>query len=265
MPNNKKTKHTNKKRNKKLQQEKEGKPLDVIPEGLSNVLNFIDGAENNYKNNTLYAKKLSYEIFGKYKNNMIYGKKSDKKTTRIIGNLIKNNKLTFDDYGFLENDGIMYAINIPLYNEWDTLIKKITGFSKGAGERIEKENLEFIDVYTQFLFNPPKTNGEVMNFNVGLMGSIWIDTHNKFRIAIYNGASKEYNIKDFKPNMCIFDNSKNDCKFKTERIISAEKIEGGVKVNSTEIEDTIPHIKGIYGEDGKLEVMVNMSELEEEK
>ena len=237
MPNKKKTRNTNKKRNQKLQQEKEGEP---VPDELAEVFAVIDESANKREKNILYAKKLSYELFGKYKDNMIYGKKKDKTTKKIITKLIKKKKITFDEYGFIEYDGIEYAINIPLFKEWETLTKKVTGFSKGAGKRLEKDAHNIKNIFLELLLNPPKANGEVMNFNVGFLGSIWIDTHYKFRIAIYNGTSKDYDVKDFKPHLCFLDNSNDDCKFKTERGFS-QKTKEGVKVTTVKTDDTIPN------------------------
>jgi len=237
MPNKKKTKHTNKKRNQKLQKETEGEP---VPDELAEVFDVIDENAKNRDKNILYAKKLSYELFGKYKDNMIYGKQKDKTTKKIITKLIKKKKLKQDEYGFIEYDGIHYAINIALFKEWEALTKKVTGFSMGAGKRLEKEIHTIKNIFLELLLNPPKANGEVMNFNLGFLGSIWIDTHNKFRIAIYNGTSKDYDVKDFKPHLCFLDNSNDDCKFKIEKGF-ATKSKEGVKVTRVRTEDGMPN------------------------
>ena len=239
MPHRKKTSTTNKKRNKKLQQERErqGKQVD------SSILDFLGAQGESIEPNRLYAKKVSYELFGKYKDNIIYGKTKDKKTSIIIKKLIDKNKLQYQEVARIEFEKEYYYVNGPAFEDWEKRIQGITRFSKSAGERLDKEDIDWSDIYTELLFRPPKLRREDMNFNVGFLGSIWIDTPDKYRIALYNGDNKNYNVKDFKPTFALLDNSDGSCKYTRKTVIYEGKCKEGHKYKEIRADDETPNIE----------------------
>ena len=198
----KKTSTTNKKKNKKIQQQKniqEAKEKKQFEE-----IGWIsdEKSSENYK----FAKKFNASFFQYFKNNMIMFEletPEEKKIAPKLANKIKKGLCSPEDFTVITHRDKKYLFKIEYLKKLNEMIVEIFGW------QIENFDTDIAkDIIISLIINNPKPNGELNNFSIGFLGSVWIDmkgcNDKIYRLAFYNNGSKEYS-KGFSPSVVVYD------------------------------------------------------------
>ena len=184
MPSNKKTAHTNKKRNRKIQDAKQKKTPSLC-------LGWIDDETSSENYN--WAKNVNAKIFNYYKNNMIMCKVGSPEF-KVFGRKVSNGKLNADDYVGVPIKNDTYICNLNYLKEFQKIANKMVNST--ISPMTEEYSNDVKGMLFELILNNPKPIGEINNFNIGFMGSIWIDmvgiSGKSYRLAFYNKGLKDY-------------------------------------------------------------------------
>jgi len=200
MPHLKKTPTTNKKKNKKLQQEKN--TVEAKYKERLDTLGWIDDAKTN--ENFKFARTFNAKVFEYYKKNMIVfkiGDKDEKSIRHKIEKKVNRGLDSYDNYCILPFRCHKYLFRYEYIKELNELMENIK-----YEENVPIESIK--DIFMNLIINNPKPNGKEDNFSIGFLGSIWIDAKDMngkmFRIAFYNNGEKDYG-NGFKPSIVFID------------------------------------------------------------
>tara|TARA_R110001632_G_scaffold227770_1_gene362509 strand:+ start:59 stop:1075 length:1017 start_codon:yes stop_codon:yes gene_type:complete len=227
MPNYKKTKATNKKRNAKLQEERERQKKlqqQMDDASLKDFCPFLLEDDEQLCNEE-WCKLVNTKIFRYIKHNGLIGLEGSKLVDKIHKKYVKKyykNEMTEDevneaffiskhrgkryvfkrDNGVCEGNGISGSGYQDVLNDLHVPVQPISN---------QKYVDDVGDLMTELIINNPKINGEDGNWSIGFLGSVWIDmtaySGRKYRIAWYNRedpkddrtGTKKYTRKSFSP------------------------------------------------------------------
>ena len=231
MPYRKKTQTTNKKGNKKKQNQKKMKEQQALKE--EQEFNKRNGWKNDNEidDNYKFAKQVTIKLFHYHKKNMIIGDIEDVKTKRFLQKLFRKNPEAL--CGTLTFEGKKYVCLQEDMEEWYEQLNEVLRGHNGN----EQQAKDIHTIMTQMLFNHPKPNGEMNNWNIGFMGSIWIDCKvetRMYRLALYNKGRKDFSIKEYEPSLLIMDMNEEGCRDNCSFFIGdgIERRVGGGNVDS---------------------------------
>ena len=203
MPHLKKTPTTNKKKNKQLQKQKNNE--EAKKKQLEEEFSWINDEKSseNYK----FARTFNAKVFQYFKNNMIMFKIGGKEEESVASKMRAKFKKGVDkaeNYGIMPFRGDKYMINLEYYRKMGEVINDIVKVPRDCSA----EGVNVKDIIINLTLNNPKPNGEIDNFSIGFLGSVWIDTKDytgkMYRLAFYNNGEKDYG-KGFKPSIMFMD------------------------------------------------------------
>ncbi len=208
MPNYKKTKVGNKKRNMAIQKKQE--ELKKQQEEQKAVHNFFitDTSANDMEN---WCKMVNIKIFQYFHNNLFVGEigtpEANKIFSRIRRGIIKDNFCVIQ----LNGNGKEYVIRKEYWKKFMECCRKMSIPLYGKEEDHKKRIGDIKDLCWELVLNPPKYSGDKAgtegNWNIGMFGSIWIDMKTTkgapYRLGFYNSdgetIGKDYDCKKFCP------------------------------------------------------------------
>ncbi len=218
MPNYKKTKATNKKRNLKLQQERERQKLQEQEDtfGIEDLCPFLLDDDEKLCNEE-WCKLVNTKIFRYVKQNGVIGLEGSKVVEKIHKKYVKKfykGDMTEEEVNksfFINNHrGKRYVFKRGLDGTCYGDI--LNDLHVPVQPHSNKKYVDDVgDLMVELILNNPKINGEDGNWSIGFMGSVWIDmtaySGRKYRIAWYNRedpkddktGTKKYTRKSFSP------------------------------------------------------------------
>tara|TARA_R110002020_G_scaffold298473_3_gene514314 strand:- start:984 stop:1679 length:696 start_codon:yes stop_codon:yes gene_type:complete len=205
MPHQKKTQTTNKKGNKKKQNQKKMKQELEQKEEQEFQKRFGWANDTELDENTQYTKKLTIELFHYFNKNMIIGDLAEVKTKQFLQKMYRKNPEAV--CGTIMWEGKEYVCLKEYMEQWFVRLNELV---KGITK--EQQANDVRTIMNQLLFNPPKPNGELHNWSIGFMGSIWIDCKvedREYRLALYNNRTKNFG-GEFNPTLMLMDMNEDE-------------------------------------------------------
>ena len=196
------TRHSNNVRNAKKEQAKrnaEAKERQKAREAYTQF-GIIDDESNDA--NTRWAKRVSRDIFFAPRNKIVLCCEDNPRATQIVMKYIRKNGGNSDVVRGLKcyiDNKVYWCIKDEFMKWQEDIVPRCRSRNDEVGELA-------IYIIVGLLLCPPKCNGEKFNISCGFLGSIWIDATYEgveYRIGLYNGKGKNYDIKDFNPVFAI--------------------------------------------------------------